>query len=120
MPHNHPLVNQLITLLEDAKATEIIAINVQQQTDITDYMIIANGRSNRHLSAISEHVIVATKAIGLKPIGVEGQQDNEWILVDLGDVIVHIMHPETRAYYQLEKLWSEQLPKPHSVLSPAS
>ena len=75
----------------------------------TDYMIFASGNSTRHVSAIADSVIEAAKASGQPPEGVEGAEVGEWILVDLGDVIVHIMLPEVRRYYELEKLWGEEL-----------
>ncbi len=84
-------------------------INVTGITTITDRMIIASGRSERQVKALAEKVVELAKKEGNKPLGVEGKR-GDWVLVDLGDVIAHLMHPNTRAYYQLEKLWSEEKP----------
>ena len=86
---------------------DIQVIDVTKVTNITDRMIIASGRSNRQVKSLAEKVAASAKKQGVKPLGVEGEQ-GDWVLVDLGDVIAHLMHPTTRAYYQLEKLWSEE------------
>jgi ribosome-associated protein len=78
-------------------------------TSITDYMIVASGRSNRQVRALADKVVEATATVGVKPLGIEGQEPGEWILIDLGDVVVHTMQPATRDFYQLEKLWSESV-----------
>ena len=98
---------QLITdTMEDLKAEDVQTFDVRTLTTMTDVMIIASGRSDRQVKAIAEKVIEMAKSIQIRPLGVEGQQQAEWILIDFGDVIAHIMRPATRAYYQLEKLWS--------------
>ena len=98
---------QLITdTMEDLKAEDVQTFDVRTLTTMTDFMIIASGRSDRQVKAIAEKVIEMAKSIQVRPLGVEGQQQAEWILIDFGDVIAHIMRPATRAYYQLEKLWS--------------
>lgn len=98
---------QLITdTMEDLKAEDVQTFDVRTLTTMTDFMIIASGRSDRQVKAIAEKVIEMAKSIQIRPLGVEGQQQAEWILIDFGDVIAHIMRPATRAYYQLEKLWS--------------
>ncbi|WP_394130474.1 ribosome silencing factor [Shewanella maritima] len=94
--------------IDDLKAKDITVLDVTNQSTITETMIICTGTSKTHVKAISEHVIVEAKAAGEPPIGVEGRDSSEWILVDLGDVILHIMQDQTREYYQLEKLWTEQ------------
>jgi ribosome-associated protein len=86
---------------------DIQVINVSALTTITDRMIIASGRSGRQVKSLADKVVASAKEQGIRPLGVEGE-NSEWILVDLGDVIAHLMHPTTRAYYQLEKLWSEE------------
>tara|TARA_Y100000588_G_scaffold130641_1_gene143176 strand:- start:6 stop:353 length:348 start_codon:yes stop_codon:yes gene_type:complete len=91
--------------LEQRKAVDIRVLDVRSMTDITDYMIVASGRSTRQVSAIAEHLIEQAKAKDHRPMGTEGLRHGEWILVDLCDVIVHLMTPETREFYQLEKLW---------------
>jgi ribosome-associated protein len=99
------LAELFVKALDDAKATEIQLLDVRKLTTMTDYMIIATGRSSRQVKALSDHVLEAGLKKKLKPLGVEGEQAAEWILIDFGDVIVHAMQAETRAFYQLEKLW---------------
>ena len=96
----------IVSALEDLKAHNIQVLDVTSLTSITDIMIIASGRSNRQVKALSDKVQEKVKQAGIQVRGVEGEQDAEWILVDVGDVIVHIMQPATRTYYQLEKLWN--------------
>ncbi|WP_286236761.1 ribosome silencing factor [Neptuniibacter halophilus] len=91
--------------LEDMKAKEIIDLDVRGRSTVTDYMVIASGTSKRHVAAVAEDVIVKVKEAGLMPLGSEGQQSSDWILVDLGDVVVHVMMPDARSFYDLERLW---------------
>jgi ribosome-associated protein len=95
--------------LEDLKAENIVQIDVRPQASFTDYMIFASGNSTRHVSAIADSVIEAAKASGKPPLGVEGEDVGEWVLIDLGDAVVHVMLPDVRSYYELEKLWGEEL-----------
>ena len=98
---------RLITeTMGDLKAEDVQTFDVRALTTMTDYMIIASGRTGRQVKAIADKLIEAAKTRQIKPLGVEGQQQAEWILIDFGDVIAHVMHPVTRDYYQLEKLWS--------------
>ena len=92
--------------LEDGKAVDIKVLDVRKLTSIADYMVIATGRSSRQVKALADHVATAARALKEKPLGIEGEQAAEWILVDLGDVIVHVMQAQTREFYQLEKLWA--------------
>jgi len=95
--------------LQALKADNIVVLDVHQQASFTDYMIFASGSSTRHVRAIGDSVVEAAKAANEPAIGVEGEDVGEWVLVDLGDVIVHIMLPDVRLYYELEKLWGEEL-----------
>lgn len=94
-----------VDALEDLKAVDIVRIDVRELSDFTDYMVIANGRSSRQVAALAENVVMKAKAAGEMPLGVEGLRGGEWVLVDLCDVVVHVMHPDVREFYQLEKLW---------------
>lgn len=91
--------------MSDLKALDITVLDVVGLTSVTDYMIVATGSSNRHVKAISNAVIMSSKEAGMQPLGVEGDTVGEWVLVDLGDVVCHIMQTEIREHYQLEKLW---------------
>jgi len=92
--------------LEELKAREVREIDVRGKTGITDFIVIATGTSNRHVKAISDEVIKQAKAIGAAPLGTEGEREGEWVLVDLGDVVVHVMLPRVREFYGLERLWT--------------
>ena len=95
-----------VAALEDLKANDITVLDVRGKTSIADYMILASGTSDRHVKSLANNVSVETKKAGIQPLGIEGQETGEWVLVDLMDVIVHIMQPRTRDFYGLEKLWS--------------
>ena len=97
----------VIDKIEDLKAKNITVLDVSKQSTITDTMIICTGTSKTHVRSIGEHVIVSAKDAGVQPLGVEGRDSSEWVLVDLGSVILHVMQEQTRDYYELEKLWSE-------------
>ncbi|WP_298138902.1 ribosome silencing factor [Acidiferrobacter sp.] len=100
-------VERVREALEQAKAEDIAVLDVRSLTDVTDTMIIASGTSTRHVTSIGRKVDDSLREAGYKPQGVEGLGDGEWVLIDGGDVLVHVMHPKTRAFYALEKLWSE-------------
>ncbi len=96
-----------VTSLEDMKASDITVLDVSKITSITDNMIIASGRSSRHVKSLADKTIEAAKGKDIEVIGSEGYQQGEWILIDLGNVVVHVMQPAIREYYQLEKLWAQ-------------
>lgn len=95
----------VIDKIDDLKGQDIIAIDVKGKSSITDCMIICTGTSTRHVVSIAEHVVQESRAAGLLPLGVEGEATADWVVVDLGDVIVHVMQDESRRLYELEKLW---------------
>lgn len=100
------LTEVVVKALEDHKARDIRVIDVRRKTAITDIMVIASGTSSRHVKALADSVVTEAGAAGVKPLGMEGERDCEWVLVDLCDVVVHIMLPNARDFYSLEKLWS--------------
>ena len=100
------LRQQVLAALEELKARDIREIDVRGKTGITDFMVIASGTSTRHVKSIADEVIRYAKRIDNPPIGVEGEREAEWVLVDLGDVIVHVMLPRVRDTYMLERLWT--------------
>ena len=100
-------LSELMTeALDDMKAVDIVSLSVSDITSITDYMLIASGTSDRHVKSIADRVIAKADEAGLEVLGIEGQDYGEWVLVDLGDVVVHIMQPRTRDFYKLENLWA--------------
>lgn len=105
-PSIDDLKQLIFTALDDMKAVDIIELNVQGKTSVTDLLIIASGTSSRHVKSIASNVALEAKKQGKKPLGVEGEEQGEWVLVDLGDIIVHVMQPHVRQFYDLEKLWS--------------
>ena len=102
---------QIQQVIEDMKGEQITVLNVSSKTDIADNLIIATGRSQRHLKAIAEHICEAMKKVSFFPLGVEGAGADDWVLIDFGDIVVHIMSPSARELYALERLWgTEDLP----------
>ena len=95
----------VIDKIDDLKGQDIVAIDVHGKSSITDCMIICTGTSSRHVMSIADHVMSESRHAGLMPLGIEGQSAADWIVVDLGDVIVHVMQEESRRLYELEKLW---------------
>ncbi|CAM4036919.1 MULTISPECIES: ribosome silencing factor [Vibrio] len=90
---------------DDIKAQQIVTLDVQGKSSVTDYMIICTGTSKRHVSSIAEHVASEAKKIGVEPLGMDGELEGEWVVVDMGSTMIHVMQEEHRELYQLEKLW---------------
>lgn len=105
VPARQPVVGVVENALDEMKAVNVRVLPVNKLTDITDTMIIASGNSDRHVRSIADRVVEHAKKAGFRPMGVEGERDGEWVLVDLQDVIVHIMLPKVREFYRLESLW---------------
>ncbi|RDE25273.1 ribosome silencing factor [Motiliproteus coralliicola] len=99
------LLQLVETALEDNKARDLVRLDVRGKSSVTDFMVIASGSSNRHVKASADSVVQAAKQAGLQPLGVEGMDSAEWALVDLGDVVVHVMQVHARDFYDLERLW---------------
>jgi ribosome-associated protein len=100
-----PLHNAVMAALDDIKAVNVRVLDVRGLTDIADTMVIASGNSDRHVRSIAERVVEKAKAAGFRPFGTEGARDGEWVLVDLQDIVVHVMLPRVREFYALESLW---------------
>jgi ribosome-associated protein len=100
-----PIVDIVLRAMDDMKAVNIVTLDVRGVTDVADAMVIASGNSDRHVRAIADRVREFAKQAGHRPLGVEGERDGEWVLVDLNDVIVHVMLPRVREFYRLESLW---------------
>ena len=103
------LKNKIINSLEDIKAVNPIAIDVTKISSLTDFMVIASGTSNRHIAAMSEHVLEDLKETNISGIKIEGQGGEDWVLVDAGDVVIHLMSADAREFYDLESLWDPEL-----------
>ena len=98
-------------MLQDEKAEDVTVLDLTGKTSIADHMIIASGRSARHVTAIADNIIVRLKEVDVAKVSVEGRQQADWILLDVGDVILHLFRPEIRAFYNLEKMWAVPLPE---------
>jgi ribosome-associated protein len=96
----------VLARLEDMKAEDTITVDLTGRSSISDYMVVTSGRSQRHVAAVAEHVIKDLHAAGVPGVRVEGMRQSDWVLIDAGDVIVHVFRPEVRAFYNLEKMWS--------------
>ncbi len=103
-------------ILDENKAINITSINLKNKSYIADYMIIATGTSSRHMQSLSEILVSELKKIGLEGCKIEGRESNDWKLVDTNDIIVHIFHPKKREFYDLEKMWSEEIPKQKAMI----
>jgi len=103
--------------LEDDKAENVVAIDLSRKSSIADFMVIASGRSARQLGAMADHLMTRLKASGVKSVGVEGAAAGDWLLIDGGDVVIHLFRPEIRNLYNLEKMWGLELPEPERALA---
>ena len=108
--------NNIEKILDDNKAQSISSINLRNKSNIADYMIVASGTSSRHLQSLSEILLSELKKLGIDNCRIEGKESKDWKLVDAHDVIVHIFHPEKREFYDLEKMWSEEIPKEKALI----
>jgi len=108
--------NLIEKTLDNNKAKDIISIDLKKKSYIADYMIIASGTSSRHLQSLAENLVTELKKIGLNNCRIEGKESNDWKLVDALDIIIHLFHPEKREFYDLEKMWSEPIPKEKALI----
>jgi len=106
----------IINTLDNNKAQDIVSIDLKDKSSMADYMIIASGTSSRHIQSLSEQILNKLKDNGIKNSKIEGKDSNEWKLVDGIDLIIHIFHPEKRKFYELEKIWSELIPKEKLII----
>jgi ribosome-associated protein len=106
LPAPEDLLKQVHLALEEMKAKDAVEIDVRGKTSIADFLVVASGTSSRHVKSVADEVVKFAKKCGVMPLGVEGESEAEWVLVDLGDVIVHVMLPRVREYYALERLWT--------------
>ena len=111
MEKNTDLKSIILETLDSNKALDVISIDLKNKSSMADYMIIASGTSSRHIQSLSEHVLEKLKANGVKNSKIEGKESGDWKLVDGIDLIIHIFNPEKRKFYELEKIWSELIPK---------
>lgn len=102
--------------LDDLKAEAVVELDVTDKTSVTDYVIVATGTSSRHVKSIANNVVADAKQAGFQPLGVEGEAEAEWVLVDLGDVIVHVMQSQIRDFYDIESLWKMDLSERKNAL----
>jgi len=106
--NSEELLKVVVDALEERKASDIVVLDVAKKTSVTDYMVIATGTSSRQVKSAAENIVEKSKQAGVMPLGTEGELQGEWVLVDLGDVVAHVMQRETRDFYKLEKLWSTE------------
>ena len=104
--NSEQLSDLVVDALEEVKAKDIVKLDVRKLTTVTDYMIVASGTSNRHVKALADAVAEKSRQAGHRPLGIEGENGSEWVLLDLQDALVHVMLPRVREFYNLEKLWS--------------
>ncbi|RIY01045.1 ribosome silencing factor [Aureimonas flava] len=103
---DRPVVDLVTASLDDSKAEDVVSIDLRTKSALADHMVIASGRSHRHVSAVADHLLRDLKEAGYGNAKVEGLQNGDWVLIDAGDIIVHIFRPEVRSFYNIEKMWS--------------
>ncbi|MFO1061079.1 MAG: ribosome silencing factor [Dongiaceae bacterium] len=120
-PSREPVSAELVELIEksldDDKAESVVVIDLHGKSSFADYMVIASGRSSRQVGAMADHLAMKLKAAGVADVGVEGARVGDWVLIDGGDVVVHLFRPEIRSFYNLEKMWGIALPEPDRELA---
>ena len=116
MEKNSDLKNLILKTLDSNKALDIVSIDLKNKSSMADYLIIASGTSSRHIQALSEMVLEKLRSNGVKNSKIEGKESGDWKLVDGIDLIVHIFHPDKRKFYELEKIWSEVIPKEKVII----
>ena len=114
-PTDAIITDLVVDALDDLKAIDTKIVDVRGLSSVMDFLVVASGNSSRHVKSLANHVVVKAKEAGCPPIGVEGENDADWVLVDLGDVVVHVMQPAARSFYDLERLWSGE---PETSLEP--
>ena len=114
LPAPADLLKLATAALEEIKAKDLVEIDVRGKTSVCDFMLIASGTSTRHVKSLADEVVKASKQAGYQPLGVEGEREAEWVLVDLGDVVVHVLLPRVREFYALERLWRVGDPPPEA------
>ena len=114
--HINLLKKKIEKILDNNKASEIVSIDLKKKSYIADYMIIASGTSSRHLQSLSEILVSELKGLGIENCRIEGKNSNDWKLVDTIDIIIHLFHPDKRKFYDLEKMWSEEIPKEKAMI----
>lgn len=112
IPHGAALLSLAQIALEDLKALEPVVLDVRELSSVMDWLVVASGTSSRHVKSLANNVLMKAKEQGVRPLGVEGERGGEWVLVDFGDVVVHVMQPAARNFYDLERLWSVQSAQP--------
>lgn len=115
LPTPEETLQLILSTLDDAKAEDVVTIDLQGKTSLADHMVVASGRSNRHVGAVAEHLLEALGKAGRKGLRVEGMPNCDWVLIDQGDVVIHVFRPEVRAFYNLEKMWSAARPSERTV-----
>lgn len=110
----------ILSILDEHSAQDTIEIDVRGKSSVADYMIVSSGRSNRHVGALADYILRALKERGHKDLGIEGLEGCDWVLIDIGDVIVHLFRPEVRVFYNIEKIWSVPLPEGLQLIAEAA